>query len=340
MKLNILPKTFYVLFLWLILLFALPNNSHAFVRGIYVTQTTLESTPTIKYLIANAKEVGIGTFVIDYDRMSKRTQQNIALVKEAGIRFVARIVMFPYGALPSQVSSEAYLARRFRQIQEAVSLGADTIQLDYIRYRSSQHGSSQNAIDIYGIIDKIRKQLETKGVSLEVDVFGEATLFEAKYIGQNVQLFAQAVDAICPMVYPSHYFPYAFHARRPYETVYNSLSSLRRQISGYPDVHVYAYIELFNFRFPLSRNAKIQYILDEFRAVRDAHADGWYAWSATNKYRLLFYILAQRKNADGIVSIPAKDSNVKDSDVEEKDFTKEKEADNSATTKDKPSIKK
>ena len=133
--------------------------------------------------------------------------------------------------------------------------------------------------------------LRGKGVKLQVDIFGIATLGESYAIGQNAELFAPLLSGICPMVYPSHYEPFRYHAVRPYETVYHSLTSLNQLLQREPDVKVYAYIELSNYRYPLSRSAKVNYILAELQAVYNAHADGWYAWSPRNQYRLLFAIL-------------------------------------------------
>lgn len=276
-------------------LMILAFTASAFVKGIYVTQPTLESTRNIKYLIAQAKSVGITTFVIDYWGMNRLTRQNIVLVKQNGLRYVARITMFPYGGEPAQVKSEAYLQKRYRQIMEAVSLGADEIQLDYIRYKPTQRPSSQNAIDINQIIRHIRNLLQGKGVRLQMDVFGVSSFKEALYIGQYPALFATSLDAICPMVYPSHYEPFRYHAVRPYETVYKSLVALRTQLRSAPHIKIYAYIELHNYRYPLSHDAKVKYILDQMRAVRDAGADGYYVWSPTNKYSILFSILRMQQ---------------------------------------------
>lgn len=202
----------------------LPVFAQAWVRGIYVTQPTLESTRTIKYLIRRSKAVGISTFVIDYYRNSKRTRRNIQLVKKAGIHYVARIAMFPHGARPHQIRSKKYLARRYAQIQAAIKLGAEKIQLDYIRYHISQRGSEKNACNIYNIIKTVRSKIPRR-IGLEVDVFGEAAHIHSKHIGQHAPLFAPVINAICPMVYPSHYYPYRFHSQRPYQTIYKSLTS-------------------------------------------------------------------------------------------------------------------
>lgn len=277
-----------------ILTFGLPLSASAWVRGIYLTQYTAQVTKSVKNYIKRAKASGVDTFVIDYYRKSRKYQRNIALIKQNHIHYVARIVMFPHGALHSQVVSQKYLNRRYRQIMQAVAMGAEEIQLDYIRYKKSQRPSKQNARNIYRVIKHVRDMLRGKGVKLQIDIFGVAAHSESFSIGQNVPLFASALDAICPMVYPSHYEPFRHHARRPYQTVYDSLVALRKQLKDFPKVKIYAYIELYNYRYPLSRQNKVNYILAEIRAVRDAHADGWYAWSARNKYSILFAILRGR----------------------------------------------
>lgn len=129
------------------------------------------------------------------------------------------------------------------------------------------------------------------GVKLQIDIFGVAAHQPSRTIGQNVPLFANLVDTINPMVYPSHYEPFRYHAQRPYRTVLDSVSALKRQLRHHPNVNVFSYIELYNYRYPMSRENKIQYIRAQIAASRDAGANGWYAWSANNKYGLLFYVL-------------------------------------------------
>ncbi len=274
-----------------ILLFTV--NSFAWVKGIYLTQYTAENTKTLTYLIQQAKSVGINTFVIDYSRPSKRYTQNIQLVKNAGISYVARIVMYPEGGLHEQIISQDYLNKRLTTIKQAVALGAKEIQLDYIRYKATQVPSSENAKNILKVIEAVDRTLEGSGVKLQMDIFGVAADGESKAIGQNPSLFGKVVDAICPMVYPSHYEPFRVHAVTPYQTVLRSLNALRENLRNSPNVKIYAYIELFNYRFPMSHATKIEYIMAQLRAVRDSQADGYYVWSANNKYNILFSILRE-----------------------------------------------
>lgn len=273
------------------------NNSLAatYVRGIYVTQNTLERTAAIKYLIQRSKEVGINTFVIDFRRMTRRYRRNIVLVKQAHIKYVARIVVFPHGGTNSQIRSQKYWQGKYKLAEQALSLGAAEIQLDYVRYKPSNQASSQNARDIYQVIKYFYDHLQARGIPLQIDVFGIATQGEAKNIGQNLLLFANAVDAMCPMVYPSHYEPYPRYSRQPYYTVFTALKALHKQFDGDIPFKVYPYVEASNYRYRHSGQAKLQYIYAQIKAVQDSNVNGWYVWSPNNKYGYLFRVLKNYK---------------------------------------------
>ncbi len=267
------------------------NNVFARDRGIYITQSTLQNTKTIKYLIRRSRQVGINTFVIDFNYMTKKYRQNIKLVHQNHIKYVARIIVFPHGGTRAQIQSLAYRQKKYRRVQQAISLGAQEIQLDYIRYRASQRGSKQNARDIYQVIKWFHDRLQRQGIPLQIDVFGIATRGDSVHIGQSITLFAPIVEAMCPMVYPSHYEPYIRYSRNPYSTVFAALKSLRRQFGGRVPFRVIPFIEASNYRYRLGGAAKIKYIYAQIRAVDDSYVNGWYVWSPRNKYNALFRVL-------------------------------------------------
>ena len=191
------------------------------------------------------------------------------------------------------------LQKKYRLVQQAVDWGASQIQLDYIRFNTKQKPSPENAKRILAIIQWYKNKLSGQNIPLQVDVFGIASFGESKYIGQNIKLFSQTVDAICPMVYPSHYVPFPQHFKQPFETVYDSLINLRKQFNDAQamPVKIYAYIELSNYHFPMSHGKTLDYIEAQLDAVKEAGADGWYAWSPHNRYDNLFYILQEDKNS-------------------------------------------
>lgn len=274
------------------------NQNAPSIKGIYLTQWTLENTHTLNYLIKHAKAAGIDTFVIDMEIPSKRYRENIALVKENHLRYVARIIMFPDGATAAQIDNKEKWQKKYRLVEQAINWGADQIQLDYIRYNTKQKPSPENAKKVHTVIEWFKTKLEAQHIPLQIDVFGIASYGEAKYIGQNIQLFSQTADAICPMVYPSHYVPFKDHFKQPYETVYNSLKRIKAQLDKENATQIYAYIELSNYHFPMTHEKTLDYIHAQLKAVSASGANGWYAWSPHNRYDNLFEVLeAERENA-------------------------------------------
>lgn len=285
-----LRRTMWMVYFCAICL-AWANISFSSEKGIYITQWNAENTAFLQSLIHKAKHADITTFVIDLEKTSKIYDRNIAMVKQSGIHYVARIIMFEGGGTAEQIKNPAVWQRKYVLVDKAISLGAAQIQLDYIRYSSKQRPSPENAQDILKIIAWYKEKVSAKHVPLQVDVFGVASFGESKYIGQNVQLFAQQLDAICPMVYPSHYEPFKQHFNTPYATVYDSLNSIKKLFHNKPPIKVIAYIELSNYHYPMSHAHTLEYIRAQLKAVSDAGLDGWYVWSPHNRYDNLFYLL-------------------------------------------------
>jgi hypothetical protein len=270
-------------------------NFDSKVKGIYISQSTIENREYLQYLINRAKEVGINTFVIDLNTVSNAYEKNILLVKNSGIRYVARVVVFPFGGDPSKVRSEAYWMTRYRLVDAAIHLGADEIQLDYIRYAASNKPSPKNAEDIHEVIAWFKNKIDGRA-KLQIDVFGESSFKESSRIGQNIPTFAPSVDAVCPMLYPSHFEPFKDHAKKPYDIIYAALVTLKSQFAGHNiPFQLYPYIELSNYRHPFTPEQLVGYIHSQVKAVEDADADGWYAWSAGNKYDRLFDIMSRSR---------------------------------------------
>jgi hypothetical protein len=278
---------------------ALASNeapAHRFqTQGIYVQQYTVLNKTKLDHLINNSLEVGINTMVVDLWWPSANYKASIQRIQGHGLHYVPRITMFEGGGTREQITNQQYWEERWKLAKYALDLGAKDIQLDYIRYSSKNAASPNNALDIREVLRFFKKRINERGGQLQIDVFGEVGLAPSMHIGQDISVFAPTIDAVCPMVYPSHYEPYAEHAKQPFETVFTSLSGIKRQM-GQQQVPVLAYIELFNFRHPMNTVERVKYIRAQLRAVREAQAEGWLAWSAGNHYDLLFEILRQFKD--------------------------------------------
>lgn len=281
----------------LVLSFAfLTKNAFAYDKGIYINQSTLDSTSKLTRLIQRSRETGINTFVVDLDKVTRNYPKNIKLVKDNGLKYVARIVVFPKGGNISQVRNKKYWEQRYRLVQKAIDFGADEIQLDYIRYSTKQRPSTQNSVDVHEVIKWFKQKVSQHNIPLQIDIFGETSFRPSLRIGQDVRLFANSVDTVCPMVYPSHYKPYAYHSNRPFETINKSLRAMRQQFDLKPPFKIKPYIEATNFRYRMSSDKKVKYILEQIRAVEANNADGWYVWSANNQYNALFKAMKQKDN--------------------------------------------
>lgn len=263
------------------------------VKGIYITQQTMENREYLEYLIQRSRACGINTFIIDLNRVTKTYEKNLILVRNAGIKYVARVVVFPLGGNKQNVNSEAYWTSRFRLVDAAIRLGAEEIQLDYIRYEASTRASADNKHDVHRVIKWFKHKIGDRA-KLQIDVFGETTFKESPNIGQHLPTFADSVDVVCPMLYPSHFEPYQEHARKPYDIVYKAVTSMQRQFKRRTPFRVYVFVELTNYRHKLTEDQLVGYFHSQVKAVEDAGADGWYVWSAGNKYDRLFNILSKK----------------------------------------------
>lgn len=281
-----------------LLLLSAISAAHAWDKGIYLTQYTLEDPKKLDYLISEAKATGINTFVVDHEYYSSRYAPAIAKVKAAGIKTIARVVVFSNGGNAKQIRSQAHWEEKFKIAQDAIKAGVDGIQLDYIRYSSKEPANPQHAKDIYKIIKWFKTKINAEGVPMEIDIFGEVSYYPSMHIGQDIKMFADSVDGVNPMVYPSHFWPYQKYSAEPYKTINNSLNALSAQFNHNAPFKIRAFIEAVNYHYikKTSDAQKQKYLLEQIRAVEDAkNVAGWYVWSANNCYDNLFKVLRNNK---------------------------------------------
>lgn len=263
------------------------------VRGIYLQQLTAQNPKRLKRLIEKSLKAGINTFVVDVWSKTPGYSRAIQTIQEAGIHYVPRVTMFPDGARGGQHTDKALLEHRWGLVDYAISLGAKDVQLDYIRFSSQNGNSPENATKILDVIRSFRERIEQRGARLQIDVFGEVAYGPSTHIGQDMQRFAPALHAVCPMLYPSHFEPHEATAKDPYGTVHGALLALDRQIEQNP-IPVYAYIEPFNYRHKMSDAERSVYFDAQIQAVLDSKAQGFYVWSAGNYYDIVFNVLGRR----------------------------------------------
>jgi hypothetical protein len=132
--------------------------------------------------------------------------------------------------------------------EEAVAIGFDEIQFDYIRFATDSgmknvdfgpeaEGKSKEAV-ITEFVEYASERLHSQGIPVSADVYGIVidSELDASLVGQNYYEMSKYLDYISPMVYPSHYGPgnlgLAVPDAQPYETIYRSMSASRKVLSG------------------------------------------------------------------------------------------------------------
>lgn len=202
--------------------------------------------------------------------------------------------------------------------KEAVSKGFDEIQFDYVRFPTTTkknpayYGENPppKADAICGFLKKAADELHAMGAAVSADVFGIIAEIpsDGRAIGQVIERVGMDIDAISPMVYPSHYANAAkkgFMANgsgqevngvlfthpdlKPYEVVYNTLLGIKKSLSGVAGykARVRPYLQGFTASY-LPDGYYKTYGPEEFKqqikAVIDAGYEEWIFWDPRNKY--------------------------------------------------------
>lgn len=129
---------------------------------------------------------------------------------------------------------------------EAAKLGFKEIQWDYVRFPSDGRVSQcvysgktdQSEPEVIADFLKYAKErLKPYGVVISADLFGLTSLVKHDMgIGQRINLMAQHIDYICPMIYPSHYAMGEYGIpnpnKAPYKTVLLSLRDALKSVEG------------------------------------------------------------------------------------------------------------
>jgi hypothetical protein len=174
---------------------------------------------------------------------------------------------------------------------DAAKAGFDEIQFDYIRFPTD--GNIESAVyagkrkekrngTIARFLEYARGRLEPLGVRMSADVFGLSATRNMG-IGQTPRRLARYLDAIYPMVYPSHYGPgelgLADPNAEPGRTVALSLRDFAADLTG-QDTRLVPWLQDFSLGREYSKDDVRLQIL----AARDASADGFLLWNPSGIY--------------------------------------------------------
>jgi hypothetical protein len=177
----------------------------------------------VTYATAVQEAIDIGAVEKAYDPVAR-----LAASKDHGLYTITRIVVFEDPAVvrahPEQQLAWAWLDPIVRDTWayplalavEACALGFDEIQFDYVRFpsgRSADEASRNRPTTqderleaISAFLAEARSRLHPMGCAVSADVFGIVMSSPSDQgIGQRPEEISAVVDALSPMVYPSHY---------------------------------------------------------------------------------------------------------------------------------------
>ena len=242
-------------------------------------------------------------------------QRTVAKIHAAGLYLVGRVVTFEDPALAAGVPQLAirradgsrwlnnaglgwtnpYDRRVWKYnvdiAEQAAKLGFDEIQFDYVRFPSDGDISQirypgKHAQPMGWTIPMFakyaRERLKPLGVRISVDVFGLSATRNLG-IGQFPRRIAPYVDAIYPMVYPSHYVSGEYNIinpdSRPGTTVAYSLRDFRTAVRG-QQTKLIPWLQDFS----LGRTYTLTDVQDQIQAARLEHTKGFMLWNAAGLY--------------------------------------------------------
>lgn len=251
---------------------------------------------------------------------SKRIANLPQLVRElndAGIYTIARIVVFKDPLLATKRTDLAVKNRngglwRDRKgmiwvdpnsqevwkynldiAKEAAEMGFSEVQFDYVRFLSD--GKISEAVYPYSkgdtkedvirnFLKYTKTDLSKMNVKVSADIFGLVLSVEDDLnIGQKYEKIVEAVDFVCPMVYPSHYpkgtFGISEPDLNPYETIDHAMKAALKKVPS-SNTKLRPWIQDFSLGNPYGK----EQLEAQIKALEANGVNEWLLWNPKNRY--------------------------------------------------------
>ncbi len=183
-------------------------------------------------------------------------------------------------------------------------LGFDEVQYDYVRFPvGKEAGAADYGVEISGdtkhtyiegFLTHAAGKLHEVDMPVTADVFGTiiGSPVDVASVGQDYVNLSTVLDAICPMIYPSHYGPGVFGFdvpdAHPYETILAALTDSTEELAEVPAEEcavIRPWLQSFTAKWV---DGHITYdgaaVRKEIQAVQDAGYEEWILWNASNRY--------------------------------------------------------
>jgi hypothetical protein len=243
----------------------------------------------------------------------------VASLKEQGLYLIARIVVFkddplaaarPQWAVKSKGGGVFRDRERLRWVdpfyqetwdyniaiaKASAEAGFDEVQFDYVRFPDNRKvgfakpaNQDSRTEAITGFLKAAHRALAPYNVMVAADIFGYVMWnLDDTGIGQKVDASLDAVDVVCPMLYPSGYqfgIPkYKNPVQNTYEIVYLSLKRAQERTGANP-LRFRPWIQAFRDYAFRGGDFKEERMRIQIKASDKFGASGWMFWNPRNIY--------------------------------------------------------
>lgn len=265
----------------------------------------------------------VGTFDGD---MITNLPKFIERVHQEGIHCVARVALFhdnrlasrmPRLALKSkrtggvwrEVGQQAWVDPSLKEVQdyelaifkELIAAGVDEIQMDYVRFPaqgdtpdiawSTMKTQKAKSDVITSWVTRAYDEVHQTGALLSADVYGVVAWdqgIDVRITGQKLEELGTHLDAISPMLYPSHFYGdfdhKAYPPDHPAYFVGEGVKRVGKKMAG-SGVTIRPWIQAFPYRI---HHYGPDYVAVQLKASDDNNGHGWLLWNAGNDYKVGF----------------------------------------------------
>jgi hypothetical protein len=243
----------------------------------------------------------------------------VASLKEQGLYLIARIVVFkddPLAAARPQWAVKGKGGGVFRDRERlrwidpfhqeawdyniaiakaAAAVGFDEVQFDYVRFPDNRKvgfakpaNQDSRTEAITGFLKAAHQALAPYNVMVAADIFGYVMWnLDDTGIGQKVDATLEAVDVVCPMLYPSGYqfgIPnYKNPVQHSYEIVYLSMKRAQERTGASP-LRFRPWLQAFRDYAFRGGDFTEERMRIQIKASDKFGASGWMFWNPRNVY--------------------------------------------------------
>ncbi|MDZ4725643.1 MAG: putative glycoside hydrolase [Leptospira sp.] len=267
----------------------------SFIEGLYINTKTIRDKKYWNVLFTAMQEHGMNAAVLDMQPYPPSKEQ-VEDLKTRGIYPIARVVNFE-GGLIEKSPNQNLMTSIQKAIRTACQNGFKEIQLDYIRYADGGTNFSLSYEKRYESILKIINEHKEKtkdvcgsDVEWSADIFGRVPFIENDVIGQRVEPFSENLEALYPMLYPSHFYGLSKRVADPYGTIKDGLDLTIKRAK--PGTRALAWIQGFKMMIGPSKLSYKDYIKVQMLGAKDSTGHGFIVWNAGNDYLETFQAYA------------------------------------------------